>query len=140
MHRVIFEADELRKKRGLTYDRLASCVGKDRAAVQRQFSDTANPTVSTMGDYEDVLGGELHFIEKEICNILDTGSLEELRIKALTQHDRIVQLERELELQRDLADRRLRHCEDLDAQIDALNQQINEKDAQITMMIKHITK
>ncbi len=63
-----------------------------------------------------------------------------MRIKALTQHDQITQLENELALQRDLAENRLAHCRELDAQISVLNEQINEKDAQITMLIKHITK
>lgn len=140
MHRVIQEADQLRKKRGLTYDRIADLVGKDRASVVRQLSSESNPTISTIADYESALGGELHFVELEICNILQAGSLDELRIKALSQHDQIVQLENELSVQRELAERRLQHCEDLDEQIAMLNEQINEKDAQITMLIKHITK
>lgn len=140
MHRVIQEADQLRKKRGLTYDRIADLVGKDRASVVRQLSSESNPTISTICDYESALGGELHFVELEICNILQAGSLDELRIKALSQHDQITQLENELALQRDLADQRLAHCRELDAQIAMLNDQINEKDAQITMLIKHITK
>lgn len=140
MHRVIQEADQLRKKRGLTYDRVADLVGKDRASVVRQLSSESNPTISTICDYESALGGELHFVELEICNILQAGSLDELRIKALSQHDQIQRLESELELQKDLAERRLAHCHDLDAQIAMLNEQINEKDAQITMLIKHITK
>lgn len=140
MHRVIQEADQLRKKRGLTYDQVADLVGKDRASVVRQLSSESNPTISTICDYESALGGELHFVELEICNILQAGSLDELRIKALSQHDQIVQLENELSVQRELAERRLQHCEDLDEQIAMLNEQINEKDAQITMLIKHITK
>lgn len=140
MHRVIQEADQLRKKRGLSYDRIADLVGKDRASVVRQLSSESNPTISTICDYESALGGELHFVELEICNILQAGSLDELRIKALSQHDQIVQLENELSVQRELAERRLQHCEDLDEQIAMLNEQINEKDAQITMLIKHITK
>lgn len=140
MHRVIQEADQLRKKRGLTYDRVADLVGKDRASVVRQLSSESNPTISTICDYESALGGELHFVELEICNILQAGSLDELRIKALSQHDQIQRLESELELQKDLAERRLSHCHDLDAQIAMLNEQINEKDSQITMLIKHFTK
>lgn len=140
MHRVIQEADQLRKKRGLTYDRVADLVGKDRASVVRQLSSESNPTISTICDYESALGGELHFVELEICNILQAGSLDELRVKALSQHDQIQRLESELELQKDLAERRLAHCHDLDTQIAMLNEQINEKDAQITMLIKHITK
>ena len=140
MHRVIQEADQLRKKRGLTYDRVADLVGKDRASVVRQLSSESNPTISTICDYESALGGELHFVELEICNILQAGSLDELRIKALSQHDQIARLESELELQKDLAERRLAHCRELDAQIAMLNEQINEKDAQLTMLIKHFTK
>lgn len=140
MHRVIQEADQLRKKRGLTYDRVADLVGKDRASVVRQLSSESNPTISTICDYESALGGELHFVELEICNILQAGSLDELRIKALSQHDQIVQLENELSVQRELAERRLQHCEELDEQIAMLNEQINEKDAQLTMLIKHFTK
>lgn len=140
MHRVMQEADIIRKKRGLSYDRIADMVGKDRTAVARQLAADANPTISTMGDYEDVLGAELHLVEKEICAILQTGSLEELRIKALSQHEKIERLESELATQRELADNRLAHCRDLDEQIRILNEQINEKDSQITMMIRHITK
>lgn len=140
MHRVMQEADIIRKKRGLSYDRIADMVGKDRTAVARQLAADANPTISTMGDYEDALGAELHLVEKEICTILQTGSLEELRIKALSQHEKIERLESELATQRELADKRLAHCRDLDEQIRILNEQITEKDAQLTMMIKHITK
>lgn len=140
MHRVIQEADQLRKKRGLTYDRVADLVGKDRASVVRQLSSESNPTISTICDYESALGGELHFVELEICNILQAGSLDELRIKALSQHDQIKQLENELALQRDLAENRLAHCRELDDQIRILNEQISEKDSQISMLIKHVVK
>lgn len=140
MHRVMQEADIIRKKRGLSYDRIADMVGKDRTAVARQLAADANPTISTMGDYEDALGAELHLVEKEICTILQTGSLEELRIKALSQHEKIERLESELATQRELADKRLAHCIELDNQIRILNEQITEKDAQLTMMIRHITK
>ena len=141
MHRTIAEANDLIRRRGLSLDRIADLVGKDRTAVFRQIgSEAANPTVSTLSEYEDALGAELHLVEKDICYFLREENTNDLRAKAISQVETISQLKAELQIQRDLAEQRLAHCRELDAQIAMLNEQINEKDAQITMLIKHITK
>lgn len=140
MHRTIAEANDLIKRRGLSYDRLAELVGKDRTAVYRQLGADSNPTVSTLSDYEDAIGAELHFVEKDVCYLLHEENLEDLRAKAISQVEIINRLKSDIQIYKDLAERRLEHCKDLDEQIRILNEQINEKDAQITMMIKHITK
>ena len=140
MHRVITEANDILRRRGLSYERLAELVGKDRTAVYRQLGTDANPTIATLSDYEDAIGGELHFIEKDVSYFLREENLNDLRTKAISQVETIAQLKSELQLQRDLADQRLAHCRELDAQVAMLNEQINEKDAQISMLIKHITK
>lgn len=140
MHRAITEANDMLRRRGLSYERLAELVGKDRTAVYRQLGIDANPTISTLSDYEDAIGGELHFVEKDVCYLLHEENLEDLRAKAISQVETIARLKAELQVCQDLADRRLKHCEELDDQIRILNDQISEKDAQITMMIKHITK
>lgn len=140
MHRVIMEANDILRRRGLSYERLAELVGKDRTAVYRQLGTDANPTISTLSDYEDAIGGELHFIEKDVSYFLREENLNDLRANAISQVETIAQLKAELQIQRDLAEHRLSHCRNLDDQIRILNEQINEKDAQITMLIKHITK
>lgn len=140
MHRVIMEANDILRRRGLSYERLAELVGKDRTAVYRQLGTDANPTIATLSDYEDAIGGELHFIEKDVSYFLREENLNDLRANAISQVETITQLKAELQIQRDLAEHRLAHCRNLDDQIRILNEQINEKDAQLTMLIKHFTK
>lgn len=109
---------------------------KGSDTIYRQLSPDGNPRLDTLSGIAQPLGCEIRAMRKEILELLKSDNVEFMRQKSIEYSNRIVSLEEQLSATQDLLERtqklanvRLDHCHQLDAQIAELNAQLRDVNA-----------
>lgn len=128
---------------GFSYEKLGMLTHKGGETICRQLSEEGNPRLDTLIGMAHPLGCEIRAMRKEIMELIRSDNLEFMRQKSLEYSNRITELEEQLAATKDmlertqeLADARLAHCHELDAQIVDLSGQLrasNEHNHELTM-------
>lgn len=128
---------------GLSYEKLGLLTNKGGETICRQLSEDGNPRLDTLVGMAQPLGCEIRAMRKEFMELIRSDNLEFIRQKSLEYSNRITELEEQVASTRELlrrtqelADARLAHCHELDAQIADLSAQLreaNEHNRSLTM-------